>query len=212
MSQIEMATKLLFPSFIYHSPLIGSASKLKQLNKEVLHEAYQFKGFDEAGHRWCKKNYPGGYTSYGSITNLHELSPTFLTLKKHLDSHVVRYIKHLEMNIDPKCIQLSSLWINIMPSQVVHTNHIHPLSVISGTYYVDIPPGASVLKFEDPRLGFFMATPPRLPKAKQDNQWYYHFKPKPGTVVLFESWMRHEVPPNLSAKDRVSISFNYDWI
>lgn len=211
MSHFEM-TKLLFPSFIYHSSLINTNHRLRQLNKELLKEAYQFKSFDEKGHEWCKKNYPGGYTSYGSITNLHELSPTFLEFKNHLDKHVKKYIKHLEMDVNPKQIKLSSLWINIMPSHVVHTNHIHPLSVISGTYYADIPVGASALKFEDPRLAYFMATPPRLAKARQDNQWYYHFKPKVGQVVLFESWMRHEVPPNQAKKDRVSFSFNYDWV
>ena len=32
-----------------------------------------------------------------------------------------------------------------------------------------------------------------------------------GRVVLFESWLRHEVPPNQSSSERVSISFNYSW-
>jgi uncharacterized protein (TIGR02466 family) len=32
-----------------------------------------------------------------------------------------------------------------------------------------------------------------------------------GNVVLFESWLRHEVPPNPVAAERVSISFNYNW-
>jgi uncharacterized protein (TIGR02466 family) len=34
---------------------------------------------------------------------------------------------------------------------------------------------------------------------------------KAGQVVLFESWLRHEVPPNPSSADRVSISFNFSW-
>jgi uncharacterized protein (TIGR02466 family) len=32
-----------------------------------------------------------------------------------------------------------------------------------------------------------------------------------GKLVLFESWLRHEVPPNPVAAERVSISFNYGW-
>jgi len=32
-----------------------------------------------------------------------------------------------------------------------------------------------------------------------------------GTLVLFESWLRHEVPPNPAASPRISISFNYNW-
>jgi uncharacterized protein (TIGR02466 family) len=30
-------------------------------------------------------------------------------------------------------------------------------------------------------------------------------------VVLFESWLRHEVAANQAEEDRVSISFNYHW-
>ena len=32
-----------------------------------------------------------------------------------------------------------------------------------------------------------------------------------GNVVLFESWLRHEVPPNPVDAERISISFNYNW-
>jgi uncharacterized protein (TIGR02466 family) len=32
-----------------------------------------------------------------------------------------------------------------------------------------------------------------------------------GRVVLFESWLRHEVPPNQARGERVSVSFNYAW-
>jgi uncharacterized protein (TIGR02466 family) len=32
-----------------------------------------------------------------------------------------------------------------------------------------------------------------------------------GNVILFESWLRHEVSANPVAEDRVSISFNYNW-
>jgi uncharacterized protein (TIGR02466 family) len=34
---------------------------------------------------------------------------------------------------------------------------------------------------------------------------------KVGQVVLFESWLRHEVPPNPSKAPRISISFNFSW-
>ena len=35
--------------------------------------------------------------------------------------------------------------------------------------------------------------------------------PEPGTVLLWESWLRHEVMPSSGKKDRISISFNYRW-
>lgn len=198
----------LFPSFVYESPLGGP----RTLNRELHVESGQVRDSDDAGRRWSEKNYAGGYTSYGSMDRLHRLSPTFQELERAIDRHVAKFVKHLEMAIDPRELKMSSCWVNLMPAGVTHTMHIHPLSVISGTYYVTVPPGAGDLKFEDPRLESFMASPPRKPNARVENQRFYRHKPKAGQVVLFESWMRHEVPAHAGKKERISVSFNYDWV
>ena len=74
-----------------------------------------------------------------------------------------------------------------------------------------VPPGAPGIKFEDPRLERFMATPPRASSARRENRAWVTLAAQAGQLVLFESWLRHEVPPNLRAAERVSISFNYSW-
>jgi uncharacterized protein (TIGR02466 family) len=89
--------------------------------------------------------------------------------------------------------------------------HLHPLSTISGTYYVVTPKGSPGLKFEDPRLDRFMAAPPRRPTARPENRPWVIMPAEAGKVLLFESWLRHEVPPNPVAAERISISFNYNW-
>lgn len=202
--------KNLFPSAIYYSPL--SASGTKVLNKELLKESLKFREIDDAGIAWSKANYRGGYTSYGSIGHLHEVSPTFEELKTEVDKHVRKYIQALEMDVNPKQIQMRTCWINIMPHGTSHTMHIHPLSVFSGTYYVQTPKNCSAIKFEDPRMVAFMASPPRKSKAKEANQRFVELKPEAGHLILFESWMRHEVPVHLADTERISISFNYDWV
>ncbi len=197
----------LFPSFV--SKTLAKASA--KLNRELLDEAYKISQIDKAGQAWSQKNYPGGYTSYGSMSQLHKFSSTYGELEKLINPLVAQFIKHSEMSIRTKDLRMQSCWLNIMPKQVVHSMHIHPLSVISGTYYLKISKGSSGLKFEDPRMGLFMASPPRKENAKLENQRFVTIQPKVGEVVLFESWMRHEVPTNLSSSERVSISFNYDW-
>jgi uncharacterized protein (TIGR02466 family) len=72
----------------------------------------------------------------------------------------------------------------VLPQGGVHTSHIHPHSVISGTYYVTIPEGASAIKFEDPRLAFMMAAPPKKAKAALQNRPFVYIAPTPGTVLL----------------------------
>lgn len=198
----------LFPSFIYESPLGGP----RLLNRDLTRETSQIRDLDESGRAWSAKNYPGGYTSYGSMDRLHRMSSTFADLEKVLNRHVAKFVRHLEMEIAPADLKLSSCWVNVMPAGVTHTMHLHPLSVISGTYYVQVPPGSGDLKFEDPRLDAFMASPPRKANARAENQRFYRHKPKAGQVVLFESWMRHEVPAHNGKRDRISISFNYDWV
>lgn len=202
--------KSLFPTFVYYAPLRKQANS--QFNKELKEEAIKISQIDEDGQKWSKKNYKGGYTSYGSMSQLHQFSTTFEILEKEINKHVRKFARHLEMDIDPKELKMTSCWINIMPTDVIHTMHIHPLSVISGTYYVQTPKSCSSIKFEDPRLDSFMASPPRKHGAKDHNLRHYSLEPKEGNIVLFESWLRHEVPKNDASKERISISFNYDWV
>ncbi len=193
----------LFPTLIYE----GSLTQSQKLNRELYKEILIYQDEDIEGQKWSKENYRGGYTSYNSITNLHKISPTFQELNQKIDVHVRKYLKGLDYDLKGRSIQMTTCWMNIMPQNTYHPLHIHPLSVISGTYYVKVPKGASSLKIEDTKMGFLMSAPPR----KKDN-YYYHFNPEPGSLVLFESWVRHEVPPNPASSERVSISFNYEWI
>ena len=80
---------------------------------------------------------------------------------------------------------------------------------MSGTIYVAVPPGAGRLKLEDPRLPLMMAAPQRLPDAAEDLATFVYADPAPGSVFLWESWLRHEVTPGSAKQDRISISFNY---
>ncbi|HVT08261.1 MAG TPA: 2OG-Fe(II) oxygenase family protein, partial [Polyangia bacterium] len=86
-----------------------------------------------------------------------------------------------------------------------------PLSVISGTYYVSTPPGSSRIRFEDPRLDKFMGAPPKRTDCRDENKQQMAYDVEAGKVILFESWLRHEVAPQRGPGERVSISFNYDW-
>lgn len=201
-----------FPSFVYQGPLKIPGLSIARQNKEFLHEIQTIQEIDSQGQKWSAKNYPGGYTSYGSMNELHRFSTNFENLKKQIDLEVKKFAQHLEMDLQGRKLVMTSLWANVMPSTVVHTMHIHPLSTISGTYYVQTPTNCSALKFEDPRLVGFMASPPRKPKARAENQRFISLQPKAGDIILFESWMRHEVPPNPAKQERVSLSFNYDWI
>jgi uncharacterized protein (TIGR02466 family) len=56
-----------------------------------------------------------------------------------------------------------------------------------------------------------MAAPPRIAHGRADNRPWVVVPAEQGALVLFESWLRHEVPSNPVAAERISISFNYSW-
>ena len=166
---------------------------------------------DEAGQNWCEENDFPGYTSYASLTDLDWRFPIFKDLIIALDKHVEAFVQDLDFDLGNKKIKLDSLWINILPFGGVHTAHIHPHSVISGTTYVAMPAGTSAIKFEDPRLATMMAAPSRAKGAREELRSFIYAEPNIGDVLLWESWLRHEVPMNMADEDRISISFNYSW-
>ncbi len=193
-----------FPTSIYSTDLPTAA----RLNAELETVALDLSLHDAAGIAWCKRHGYAGYTSYDSIPNLAEASPPFARLARQAEKHAAIFAKSLHWDLRGGKPQIDTLWVNLLPPGGSHTSHLHTNSVISGTYYVRLPKGAAAITFEDPRHALMMAAPPRKTTAPRMEQTYLTLAPKPGTLLLWESWLRHEVPLNRSDSDRISVSFN----
>lgn len=202
-------TQAWFPTLIYAERL--QAEGLRAFNAELLDECLRIREHDIAGRQWSQPNYPLGYTSYGSLDHLHRFSSTFDMLRQRIDTHVRAYARTQHWDLRGGRLQMTDCWINIMPKGCAHSFHLHPQAVVSGTYYVQTPRGASGLKFEDPRLASLMAAPPRKARAPASMNPHIIYPAKAGHLVLFESWLRHEVPASRIDRERISISFNYHW-
>ena len=203
----EMATRSLFVTRLYEAPLGDPAS----LNADLEDACRMLEAEDRAGQRWAKEHRYRGYTSYASLDDLPRRVTAFAQLKKRLDKHAAAFAKDLRLDLGGRKLVLDSLWVNVLKPGGAHSGHIHPHSVLSGTCYVAVPSGASALKLEDPRLPLMMAAPPREADAPEEARTFVYVDPQPGTVLLWESWLRHEVPANGAKSDRISISFNYAW-
>lgn len=199
----------LFVTKIYRTTLRGK--RVQALNTDLARAAEVLSVDDVAGQTWsAEKNY-GGYTSYASLNDLTWRSPEFADLKEYLDQHAASFSKELDFDLGGTPLVLNSIWVNLLSPGGTHSAHIHPHAVLSGTYYVTVPEGAGAIRFEDPRHGFMMAAPPRRARAGKENQTFVSIEPKAGMLLLWESWLRHEVPVNEGAEPRCSISFNYGW-
>jgi uncharacterized protein (TIGR02466 family) len=199
----DSAIGKLFVTKLYRADI----PRAVRFNAELAKTCVIFARDDKAGRRWSKQHNYRGYTSYASLDDLPLRAPVFADLVKLLDAHVRAFARTLDFA--QAKLKLDSLWINVMDQGGVHTAHIHPHSVVSGTYSVTLPKGTSAIRFEDPRLGLMMAAPQKRERAAQENRQFVSVTPKPGTILLWESWLKHEVPLNTARGKRISVSFNY---
>jgi uncharacterized protein (TIGR02466 family) len=189
----------IFPTLIAR----GTLSASERLNREMLKAIRDLSSQDRMGIQWSKENYRGGYTSYASLNDLHHRMPVFARFADMLQPYVENFGKSQGWAMKGLELEMSDCWMNIMPRHTYHNLHLHPHSVVSGVYYVSTPKGSVSLKLEDPRMTLYMNAPQRKKPL------CHTIVPTEGSFVLFESWLRHEVPPNQSAKPRISLSFNY---
>jgi uncharacterized protein (TIGR02466 family) len=161
---------------------------------------------DAAGRRWSLEHGYRGYTSYASLDDLPLRDPNFADLKRILVRHAASFARELAWPVKPR---LDSLWVNALEGGGHHSAHIHPHSILSGTLYVETPPGSGPIRFEDPRLPMMMAAPLRAPDAAEPLRPFVERQPEPGLLLMWESWLRHEVRPGRGKGQRFSISFNF---
>ena len=194
-----MPVRALFPTLFYEAQ-VDAPDLLADLDDSCRALAAE----DRAGRAWSKAHGYLGYTSYASLNDLPLRDPVFAELKRHLDRHVAAFAKEAGFDLGGRRLKLDSLWANVMKPGATHSGHLHPHSVVSGTFYVAVPPGSGALKLEDPRLPMLMAAPPRAGT-------FVYAEPQTGSLFLWESWLRHEVMPSTAKSERISVSFNYRW-
>ena len=167
---------------------------------------------DTAGAAWCETQGYDGYTSYASLDDLPMRATAFADLKARLDAVAADFAGTLAWDMSVRQLVLDSFWVNVLAPGGVHSGHIHPNAVLSGTVYVTMPDGAGAIRFEDPRLDKMMAAPPVRADAPDPQRRFLYRTPLPGEVLIWESWLRHEVMQNRADVPRLSVSFNYGLV
>jgi len=194
-------SRSLFVTPLYEAEL-GAAVSLD----ELAHSIRTLAEDDTAGRRWCREHGYKGYTSYASLDDLPRRDPVFAALARTLARHAAAFARELAWDVKPR---LDSLWVNLLRGGGHHSAHIHPHSILSGTLYVEVPAASGPIRFEDPRLPMMMAAPTRSADAPEPLRSFVTVQPTPGTILMWESWLRHEVIPGTGKAERLSISFNF---
>lgn len=200
----------LFVTRLYEGSIAG-APDFADFRQELEAACAMLANEDRAGQAWCKANGYNGYTSYASLDDLPRRATVFALLKRRLDRHAAIAAQRFDLDLGAGRLALDSLWVSVLRPGAAHSGHIHPHSALSGVIYVSAPRGSGALRLEDPRLPLMMAAPRRRKDAPEAVRNFVTVTPSDGALLIWESWLRHEVLPGAGRGPRISISFNYAW-
>ena len=135
---------------------------------------------------------------------LHHL-PEFQDLNNIINGAATGVLDFLKIVYES--LELTGCWANISPPGDGHRPHTHPNNYLSGVYYIQTPEGANTISFDDPRPQTNIIAP-ATSELTDENAGQIHITTREGRLVLFPSWLQHQVPRNKSQKARISIAFN----
>src|SRR5581483_12362311 len=96
-------------------------------------------------------------------------------------------------------------WINLHDRGGFNFLHLHEGSLLSGSFYLQVPPGSGEFVFRDPRPGVIH----NCVKGPQPNgHCDISLTPSAGLLVLFPCWMEHYVEPHDGDEPRITVAFN----
>lgn len=186
----NLTTEIWFPTFISYS-----------YNKELLPKIQNI--FDT--FNWesvADERYPNGYTTFYGGAELNEnLKKSMPELCEYILSNAYEVLSRQQINLGTKKLVLTTFWLSRMLKNGFHSKHLHAHSVYSGTYYVNADSSNANIKFYDARIFKQFA-----PESMAGN--IVEYRPEPGKLLLWDSYLEHEVEINLTDIPRDAISFN----
>ena len=186
----KLQTEIWFPTFISYS-----------YNKEILPKIQNiFDTFD-----WqsiINDRYPNGYTTFYGGSDLNEnLKLSMPELCDYILDTAYEIAARQKINLGKKKLQITTFWMSRLLKNGFHAKHLHAHSFYSGTYYVNADCTNSNIRFYDARI--YRQFSPNISAGE-----IVEYKPENGKLLLWDSYLEHEVEVNLSDKPRDAISFN----
>ena len=204
---MSLVKELFFPTPVYYLDLEESGA----LNQFLKTRIYSWRDRDQHGIVRSNVKQVGAWHSETTMNNRVEFKLFVDKVTEQINA-VFKDQLYSE-NHEAFCM---NMWANINPQHGYNRSHIHPGALWSGAYYVNTPIDCGRIVFLDPRPESQMLVIDKQDKTTTGpEQWAEVFHQAiAGRLVLFPSWLRHEVEPNITSipspeGDRVSISFNY---
>ncbi len=190
-----MITEYHFPTPVYIQEIPNAVELNHHLEQKIIQWSQQDKG--------VSKTNAGGWHSTTDMNRKEEYN----VLTKELFAMQEEIFKKEFLTQKPV---LGNMWANVNYPGNFNRPHLHPNSLFSGVYWVKTPEKSGSLMLYEPRPGVHTTMPNRKEGKLPPELWReVHYQPKAGTVVMFPSWLWHEVRANESNQTRISVSFNF---
>ena len=144
-----------------------------------------------------------------SLSNNSYIFDTKLkNLKEFCEQQLKIYVENVLCPSEELDFYITQSWLNITKPGETHHQHCHSNSIISGVFYISTEEDDKIL-FEDPNWKLKERIRFELKESNPFNSATWFFPAITNELILFPSWLDHEVDVNENAtKDRISISFN----
>ena len=168
-----------------------------EIKNELIDYAYNLKEKDEGV---TISNYGGWQSSFFAINDESDLLQCFII-------NCLSEFPSIKKTTD-MCVEA---WININKSGDYNIKHTHPTCDLSGVIWLKAPKDCGNIVFDSP-VGFqtYREVNSYRDDFKKENAIFksYYYTPKEGRIIMFPSYLKHDVKKNISQEDRISVSFN----
>lgn len=180
----------IFSDFFFHEIIDLNTHHMKEeileIEKKERNAAFHETGFQSS-----------------SVLHINTLQPLINHIKgrlpKLLDQLCYKFVS----------AEVADMWANVNRHKEFNRPHLHSQSNFSGVFYVDVPPDSGKLAFERHDLYFHMIqSRMRVNEYNQYNSPLWFVPSQNNMLVIFPSYLRHDVGPNLSQDPRISVNFN----
>lgn len=208
MAQLEV-------SHIFPTPIF-TFSDIEEIDNEKLELFCRNHKLKDSGKNNDIVSNVGGYQSNDMIPKYCD-DESILKLIKTIEDKVFFCIRLLNLNTFKENLKLEvgNFWFNINNKGNYNYIHTHPKSFFSAVYYLKVPNGPSgtvefihpydmISFWWDQYIDEYDSSQENVPFTAKSHRAY----PKTGQLIIFPSWLKHGVSPNLTDEERISIAFN----
>ena len=142
-------------------------------------------------------------------TRILELE-SYKEIKNRIINGLNEYVKDVLRIKDQHEFYITQSWLNVNPPNTGHHRHNHSNALISGVYYIDTSADAAIsfLSQNNNTVTNNSTLSIGVDEYNVANSTSWHVPVSNNTIVYFPSTTLHEVSPNNSDKNRISLAFN----